>query len=176
MIQLVEDILQLTQLDEGGAIGKEELNLNKLVEQVLSSLQEKADQRNITLHLDGENLVYSGNPALLQSIVYNLCDNAIKYNVDNGQVKVDLYQTAEAIFLEVSDTGLGISQPDQERIFERFYRADKSRSKRVGGTGLGLSIVKHALQVHGATIHVQSQLGKGTVMTVKFPKYIKKKV
>lgn len=170
MIQLVEDILQLTQLDEGGTISKEELNLNHLVQQVLSSLQEKADQRNITLSLDGEDLVYSGNPALLQSIVYNLCDNAIKYNVDNGQVKVALYQTTEAIFLEVSDTGLGISQLDQERIFERFYRADKSRSKQVGGTGLGLSIVKHALQVHGATIHVQSQLGKGTVMTVKFPK------
>lgn len=170
MIQLVEDILQLTQLDEGGTISKEELNLNHLVQQVLSSLQEKAGQRNITLSLDGEDLVYSGNPALLQSIVYNLCDNAIKYNVDNGQVKVALYQTTEAIFLEVSDTGLGISQLDQERIFERFYRADKSRSKQVGGTGLGLSIVKHALQVHGATIHVQSQLGKGTVMTVKFPK------
>jgi two-component system phosphate regulon sensor histidine kinase PhoR len=102
--------------------------------------------------------------------VYNLCDNAIKYNRDGGQVTIDLYQDQEHINLEVRDTGIGISKADQERIFERFYRVDKSRSKQVGGTGLGLSIVKHALQVHGASVQVSSQLGQGTTMTVHFPK------
>ncbi len=169
MIQLVEDILQLTQLDEGGKIGKERVDLTSLVQQVLAGLKEKAEQREISLVLEASELYYTGNPVLLQSIIYNLCDNAIKYNKDKGQVTVSLYQQSNQLVLQVADTGLGIAPADQERIFERFYRADKSRSKQVGGTGLGLSIVKHALQVHSATITVESQLGLGTTMTVMFP-------
>lgn len=170
MIQLVEDILQLAQLDEGRHIRMEDVQLTDLVQQVLAGLEDKAVQKNIALSFTGPQISYHGNPVLLQSIIFNLCDNAIKYNTEHGQVHVSLSQTDEAISLVVEDTGLGISSIDQERMFERFYRADKSRSKQVGGTGLGLSIVKHALQVHGATIHVQSQLGQGTVMKVKFPK------
>lgn len=170
MIQLVEDILQLTQLDEGRTISKEPIHFKGVIQQVVASLQEKAEQRGISIQFDGDEVDFTGNPALIQSIVYNLCDNAIKYNRDGGQVTIDLYQDQEHIHLEVRDTGIGISQADQERIFERFYRVDKSRSKQVGGTGLGLSIVKHALQVHGASVQVSSQLGQGTTMTVHFPK------
>lgn len=170
MIQLVEGILQLTQLDEGRTISKESIHFKELIQQVISSLQEKADQREIAIQFEGENVAYKGNLALIQSIVYNLCDNAIKYNKYGGRVIIRLYEVSNQIIFEVKDTGIGISPDDQERIFERFYRVDKSRSKQVGGTGLGLSIVKHALHVHGASIQVTSQLGQGTTMLVRFPK------
>lgn len=169
MIQLVEDILQLTQLDESGKITKEMVDLKKLVEQVVTSLREKAEQKGIHFVLEVEPVYYKGNFILLQSIIYNLCDNAIKYNQENGTVYLCLSQTEEYILLQVEDTGIGIAPSDKERIFERFYRADKSRSKQVGGTGLGLSIVKHALQFHQATIEVDSKLGQGTKMSVRFP-------
>lgn len=170
MIQLVEDILQLAQLDEGGKIHKEVVDVTQLIEQVLAGLNEKMKQKNLSLTLVAETVYYRGNPTLLQSIIYNLCDNAIKYNKENGSVTVELSQCQDRLVLQVTDTGLGIADADKDRIFERFYRADKSRSKQVGGTGLGLSIVKYALQVHGATIDVESQLEQGTTMTVTFPR------
>lgn len=169
MIQLVEDILQLAQLDEGGKIHKEVVDMASLIEQVLTGLQEKMKQKELSVTLKADSVYYKGNPTLLQSIIYNLCDNAIKYNKEKGQVTIELSQHQDTIALQVADTGLGIAAADKERIFERFYRADKSRSKQVGGTGLGLSIVKYALQVHGATIEVDSHLGQGTTMTVSFP-------
>ncbi|MBF0777668.1 sensor histidine kinase [Streptococcus cuniculi] len=169
MIQLIEDILQLAQLDEGGRIHKEVVNITSLVEQVVTGLNEKVKQKGISLTLKADTVYYKGNPTLLQSIVYNLCDNAIKYNKENGLVSVELSDNQDTVVFRVVDTGLGIAEADKERIFERFYRADKSRSKQVGGTGLGLSIVKYALQVHGASIEVDSLLDQGTTMTVTFP-------
>ncbi|MGT2950302.1 PAS domain-containing sensor histidine kinase [Streptococcus cuniculi] len=169
MIQLVEDMLQLAQLDEGGKIHKEVVDMTSLTEQVLTGLKEKIKQKGLSLTLKADTIFYKGNPALLQSILYNLCDNAIKYNKEQGKISVELSQYEDTLVLQVADTGVGIAKADKERIFERFYRADKSRSKQVGGTGLGLSIVKYALQVHGASIEVDSLLDQGTTMTVTFP-------
>lgn len=170
MIQLVEDMLQLAQLDEGGKIHKEVVNLTSLTEQVVAGLNEKAKQKGLALTLKTDTVYYEGNPTLLQSIIYNLCDNAIKYNKENGEVRIELSDTQDRVVFQVADTGVGIAEADKERIFERFYRADKSRSKQLGGTGLGLSIVKYALQVHGASIEVDSHLDQGTSMTVWLPK------
>lgn len=120
--------------------------------------------------MHGEHAVIYGIPRLLESIVYNLCDNAIKYNRMNGSVSVAVNNEKEVVVLSVSDTGIGIPKEHQERIFERFYRVDKSHSKEIGGTGLGLSIVKHAARLHGAAIELQSVVDGGTTVTVKFPK------
>ena len=124
--------------------------------------------------LDGEPAVITGIPQLLQSIVYNLCDNAVKYNRQHGSVAVTVKDRADSVVLSVADTGIGIPPEHQERIFERFYRVDKSRSKELGGTGLGLSIVKHAARLHGANIELQSVVDGGTTITVSFPKSVNK--
>ena len=169
MIQLVEDIIHLSLLDETPQIAMEPLDLYQLAQESLESLSGKASQKQIALHLKGGPTQIQGNRALLSSVIYNLCDNAITYNQPKGDVYVTIRQQAKDVVLEVQDTGIGIPKDEGERIFERFYRVDKSRSKKVGGTGLGLSIVKHALKCHGATIQVDSQVGKGTRMTVTFP-------
>ena len=169
MVQLVEDIIHLSLLDESPQIAMEPLDLHQLAQESLESLSGKASQKQIALHLKGEEAQIQGNRALLSSVIYNLCDNAITYNQPKGDVFVTIRQTDKNTILEVRDTGIGIPKDEGERIFERFYRVDKSRSKKVGGTGLGLSIVKHALKCHGATIQVDSQVGKGTRMTVIFP-------
>ena len=169
MVQLVEDIIHLSLLDESPQIAMEALDLYQLAQESLESLSGKASQKQIALHLKGEEAQIQGNRALLSSVIYNLCDNAITYNQPKGDVFVTIRQTDKNTILEVRDTGIGIPKDEGERIFERFYRVDKSRSKKVGGTGLGLSIVKHALKCHGATIQVDSQVGKGTRMTVIFP-------
>ena len=169
MVQLVEDIIHLSLLDESPQIAMEALDLYQLAQESLESLSGKASQKQIALHLKGEEAQIQGNRALLSSVIYNLCDNAITYNQPKGDVFVTIRQTDKNTILEVRDTGIGIPKDEGERIFERFYRVDKSRSKKVGGTGLGLSIVKHALKCHGATIQVDSQVGKGTRMTVTFP-------
>ena len=169
MIQLVEDIIHLSLLDETPQIAMEPLDLYQLAQESLESLSGKASQKQIALHLKGGAAQIQGNRALLSSVIYNLCDNAITYNQPKGDVYVTIRQQAKDVVLEVQDTGIGIPKDEGERIFERFYRVDKSRSKKVGGTGLGLSIVKHALKCHGATIQVDSQVGKGTRMTVTFP-------
>lgn len=170
MIQLVEDIIKLSHLDESEELAMEPINLYQISEEVLESLSAKANERHINLHLLGQPAYISGNHALIHSLIYNLCDNAIIYNRDKGDVTVGITSNEDDIVLTVQDTGVGIAKDEQERIFERFYRVDKSRSKKLGGTGLGLSIVKHAVNQHHADIKVESQLGLGTKMTVTFHK------
>ncbi|WP_317334703.1 ATP-binding protein [Streptococcus orisratti] len=170
MIQLVEDIIKLSHLDESEELAMEPVNLYQISEEVLESLSAKANERHINLHLLGEPAYITGNHALIHSLIYNLCDNAIIYNRDKGDVTVGITSNENKIVLTVQDTGVGIAKDEQERIFERFYRVDKSRSKKLGGTGLGLSIVKHAVNQHHADIKVESQLGLGTKMTVTFHK------
>ena len=170
MIQLVEDIIKLSHLDESEELAMEPVNLYQISEEILDSLSAKANERHINLHLLGEPAYITGNHALIHSLIYNLCDNAIIYNRDKGDVTVNVTSNKDNIVLTVQDTGVGIAKDEQERIFERFYRVDKSRSKKLGGTGLGLSIVKHAVNQHHADIKVESQLGLGTKMTVTFYK------
>lgn len=170
MIQLVEDIIKLSHLDESEELAMEPVNLYQISEEVLESLSAKANERHINLHLLGDPAYITGNHALIHSLIYNLCDNAIIYNRDKGDVTVGITLNEDKIVLTVQDTGVGIAKDEQERIFERFYRVDKSRSKKLGGTGLGLSIVKHAVNQHHANIKVESQLGLGTKMTVTFHK------
>lgn len=170
MIQLVEDIIKLSHLDESEELAMEPINLYQISEEVLESLSAKANERHINLHLLGKPAYITGNHALIHSLIYNLCDNAIIYNRDKGDVTVGITSNEDKIVLTVQDTGVGIAKDEQERIFERFYRVDKSRSKKLGGTGLGLSIVKHAVNQHHADIKVESQLGLGTKMTVTFHK------
>lgn len=166
LVKLVEDIINLSHLDEQEKLPQETVNLYDLTQKVLEGLQAKADKKHIQINFNGEEAILRGNPVLLNSLVYNLCDNALTYNHEKGQVNVTLKNSSDTITLEVSDTGLGIAEKDKKRIFERFYRVDKSRSKIVGGTGLGLSIVKSALDFHNGSIKVDSHLGQGTTMTV----------
>lgn len=166
LVKLVEDIINLSHLDEQEKLPQETVNLYDLTQKVLEGLQAKADKKHIQINFNGEEAILRGNPVLLNSLVHNLCDNAITYNHEKGQVNVTLKNSPDTITLEVSDTGLGIAEKDKKRIFERFYRVDKSRSKIVGGTGLGLSIVKSALDFHNGSIKVDSHLGQGTTMTV----------
>lgn len=171
MIRLIEDIIKLSNLDEGAVeLTRETVDLYATAENTVRSLLPAAKKANVTLSLNGENAEIYGIPQLLTAVVYNLCDNAIKYNKDGGTVFVSVKNNAENIVLSVRDTGIGIPKEQQERIFERFYRVDKSHSKEVGGTGLGLSIVKHAAKLHDAKITLESEVGKGTEITVIFPK------
>ena len=171
MTQLVGDIIDLTRLD-GGADGMqwEKSDLKRIAENAADSLQSAAAENGIELTVTGEEALISGIPQVLYSIVYNLCDNAIKYNHPGGKVRVAVANEPDAVCLTVSDTGIGISEEHQSRIFERFYRVDKSRSKEVGGTGLGLSIVKHGLIIHKAKLELDSTLDKGTTFIIHFPK------
>ena len=170
MTKLVEDIIDLTRLDAGGAdYVFEPCNLLRIAENAVDSLQSEAAGQSITLSLRGESAPMSGVPRLLHSIVYNLCDNAIKYNRPGGRVDVTVAPEGEKVVLRVSDTGVGIPKDSIDRIFERFYRVDKSRSKAVGGTGLGLSIVKHAALIEKADVRVESEPGEGSAFTVTFP-------
>ena len=171
MIALVDDIINLSHLDEGtGDTQREEVDLYALAEEVMRILQPAAEEAKVTLSLTGGPAVMTGVPALLHGIIYNLCDNAIKYNRKNGSVSIRITQTDSAAVLSVSDTGIGIPEEHTQRVFERFYRVDKSHSKEVGGTGLGLSIVKHAAKLHNAKIELHSVVDGGTTVTVTFPK------
>ena len=170
LIDLVDDIIQLSRLDEGTAnFSKSPVDLYTLSGQVIESLRPVAQKQDITLTLSGQHAVIEGVEQLLQEMVYNLCDNAIKYNISGGSVTVSVWQNGQTVTLSVVDTGIGIPYADQSRVFERFYRVDKSHSKASGGTGLGLSIVKHAVQLHRGTIALQSEPGKGTCIRVCFP-------
>ena len=170
MMLLISDIISLSHLDEGmGDMHFEDTDLYSVSEAVVQDLQARADKAGVALSLTGGPAPISGIPQLVHSIVFNLCDNAIKYNREGGHVTVDARGDSTGAVLTVSDDGIGIPPEQQERIFERFYRVDKSRSKASGGTGLGLSIVKHAALVLGAEIKLESDVGKGTTVTVRFP-------
>lgn len=172
MIRLVEDIIRLSRLDEGaGDLKYEEVDFSSLAEETVNSLMPEAESAGVGLSFKCEEAsVIYGIPQLLQGIIYNLCDNAIKYNRNGGSVTVAVKHNKDgSICLSVADTGIGIPQAHRERIFERFYRVDKSHSKAIGGTGLGLSIVKHAARLHDAAIDLQSEINEGTTITVVFP-------
>lgn len=171
MIQLVEDIMRLSHLDEGAVNTKwETVDLYAAAEETIKALSDKAENMGIKIDLSGEALRISGINQLIQEILYNLCDNAIKYNRRGGSVSVTIAEMDRYAAVTVADTGIGIPLEHQERIFERFYRVDKSHSKEIGGTGLGLSIVKHAAKLHNAEIELHSIVNKGTEITIKFPK------
>lgn len=170
MIRLVEDIIKLSHLDEGADdMKREQTDLFLLADHVVTALLPEAEKAGVKIGLSGESAVLCGIPQMLDSIVYNLCDNAIKYNRKGGSVSVTVKNEDGFAVLSVADTGIGIPKEHQERIFERFYRVDKSHSKEIGGTGLGLSIVKHAARLHNAEIDLQSVVNSGTTVTVKFP-------
>ena len=167
---LVEDIIDLSRLEEGGGdMTWEDIDLYTLCDDVLQSLEPVAKRQTVTLRLAGESLQVRGVYQVLREMIYNLCDNAIKYNRSGGSVTVTVARSAGRASVAVADTGIGIPYEDQSRVFERFYRVDKSHSRAIGGTGLGLSIVKHAAALHGAEIKLQSQPEDGTVITVLFP-------
>ena len=169
LIQLVQDIINLSQLDEGSSYQWQQVNLFAIAAEVTGSLEHFAEEKQVRLTLEGSDTMLRGVPELLRGIVYNLTDNAIKYNRPGGSVTVTVSRQKDGAVLTVNDTGIGIPEGEQDRIFERFYRVDKSRSKEVGGTGLGLSIVKHAAFLHKAAIDVTSQPGAGTTIQVRFP-------
>lgn len=170
MIRLVEDIIKLSHLDEGASdMNWEKVDLYLLADETVKLLLPEAEKAEVTLELHGETTCIYGIRQLLQGIVYNLCDNAVKYNRRGGTVRVDIRKKDGFSVLSVADSGIGVSAEHQERIFERFYRVDKSHSKEIGGTGLGLSIVKHASKLHGAQIDIHSIPDSGTVITVRFP-------
>ncbi len=171
MIQLVEDIIRLSHLDEGAEDMKWDMvDLYAVAEETINSLADEAESNGIKFELYGATVLINGIRQLLQEITYNLCDNAIKYNRKGGLVSVEIKNENEFAILTITDTGIGIPAEHQERIFERFYRVDKSHSKEIGGTGLGLSIVKHAAKLHNAEIELHSIVNKGTEITIKFPK------
>lgn len=171
MIQLVEDIIRLSHLDEGAEDMKWDMvDLYAVAEETINSLADEAENNGIKFELYGATVLINGIRQLLQEITYNLCDNAIKYNRKGGLVSVEIKNENEFAILTITDTGIGIPAEHQERIFERFYRVDKSHSKEIGGTGLGLSIVKHAAKLHNAEIELHSIVNKGTEITIKFPK------
>ena len=168
LVSLIEDILHLSQMDEGVDMPREEVELLTLAREVCAGLEGRAAARNITLAVDGEAAAVSGVRPLLYEMIYNLCDNAVKYNVEGGSVTVRVGREGQNTVLTVEDTGIGIPAEYQDRVFERFFRMDKSRSKRIGGTGLGLAIVKHIARYHHADLELHSTVGKGTAVKVTF--------
>ena len=171
MIRLVEDILKLSRLDEGGGhYTLEPVDLSVIAAAALRELDSMAQQRDVSLMFQGEPAMVSGVPHLLAAIVTNLTTNAIKYNRVGGKVEISVANAPEGAVLTVADTGIGIPEAHRERIFQRFYRVDKSHSKAVGGTGLGLSIVKHAAQIHNAAVELESRENEGTTIRIRFPK------
>lgn len=168
--RLIDDIIRLSQIEEQQDVHAfSQVDLYKECESVIASMQFAAQQNQVTLSLDGDHLNAQANPHMMEELVYNLCENAVKYNRPGGAVHVSLRKEGENAVLSVSDTGIGIPKEHHDRIFERFYRVDKSRSKQTGGTGLGLSIVKHIVEYHGGTIALQSDVDKGTTITVTLP-------
>jgi two-component system phosphate regulon sensor histidine kinase PhoR len=170
LITLVDNIIRLSRLDENHIdFPREDVDLLALSREVLNRLIPQAEKKGVTLSASGEGAVITGVWQILEEMVYNLCDNAIKYNRANGRVDVTVSSSEKGAALSVSDTGIGIPQKHQNRVFERFYRVDKSHSKATGGTGLGLSIVKHGALVHNAKIKLTSEPGQGTTIEILFP-------
>ena len=170
LVSLINDILRLSQLDEGGALPHEQVSVLELAQEAARSLTAQAAAQAVHISVTGTAGTVFGVRRLLYEIARNLCENAVKYNVPGGSVTVEVAETDRDVTLLVRDTGIGIPEGDQSRVFERFYRVDKSHSRAIGGTGLGLSIVKHAVAYHHGTLRLESQPGKGTVITVTLPK------
>lgn len=169
LVNLVNDIIRLSQLDEGVSLPKERIDLLSVAKEAAGDLVETAASKKVTLSVEGESVFVSGIKRLLYEVIYNLGENAVKYNVENGNVLISVAAKENFAVLTVSDSGIGIAPEHQSRIFERFYRVDKSHSKASGGTGLGLSIVKHAVQQQGGKIELESEVGKGTTIRVILP-------
>ena len=169
LVTLIDDIIRLSQLDEGDAMPTEPVDLLAVSQEAAENLHDAAAARDVTLSVTGQPVVMPGVRRLIYEIVYNLCDNAIKYNVDGGRVDIAVASGTDGSSITVADTGIGIAPEHQSRVFERFYRVDKSHSKASGGTGLGLSIVKHAVQYHHGRIELESTPGTGTTIRVVFP-------
>lgn len=173
LLTLINDILRLSELDSGEQnTPMEDIDLYELSDNCISMLQMSAEKNNVILDLKGPHLTVFANRQMLEEMIYNLCDNGIRYNKPNGKVEVSIRENNENVIFMVSDTGIGISEENINRIFERFYRVDKSRSKQTGGTGLGLAIVKHIAEQMNAQIQIDSELEKGTTITILFPKNV----
>lgn len=171
LIQLVEDTIRISQLDEGEMPYEwEKVDLYAMSRSVFNTLKDAAYKRDVHLYIDGERMICSTVRPIMEEILYNLCDNAVKYNRQGGTASIILRQTPAEVRVTVADNGIGIPKEDQNRVFERFYRVDKSHSKEIGGTGLGLSIVKHGVAFLGGSMEMSSEEGKGTEITVIFPK------
>lgn len=169
MIALVDDIIKLSKLDEDSVeVEHEDVDLYELSCDIVERLTMSAKKRDVCVELAGESVIVFGVRQVLDEMIFNLCENAIKYNVPKGKVRLWVGTTEEGVKIIVEDTGIGIPKDQQERVFERFYRVDKSHSRETGGTGLGLSIVKHGAMLHHAQINVESEIGKGTKMEVVF--------
>ena len=168
LVSLIDDIIRLSQLDENHEPAIEEVELNAVAKEVVEVLLASAAKKKVELSIEGESCKMHGVRRYVYEIIYNLCDNAIRYNVEGGKVTVKLGKESGHVFVTVQDTGIGIATEHQSRIFERFYRVDKSHSKETGGTGLGLSIVKHAVQFHNGKVTLESEPGKGTSVKVIF--------
>ena len=170
LIRLVEDIIKLSQLDEKELMYEcESVDLSQLIDEVIFTLTPEAGRRNISIAAEAAPVKVNGIRQILMEMIYNLCDNAVKYNREGGRVLISLGQDGRKVRLSVKDTGIGIPEEEQTRIFERFYRVDKSHSKEVGGTGLGLAIVKHAAALHEGKIELHSRFGEGTEIIVTLP-------
>lgn len=169
LVTLIEDIIRLSQLDEGRQMPSEQVDLFELADEVKSVLEEACEAKNINMKLMGEHVCVDGVKRLLYEIIYNLCDNAVKYNNEGGIADIDISSDEKNAYITVRDSGIGIPQDQQERVFERFYRVDKSHSKESGGTGLGLSIVKHAVSYHNGAVSMKSEPGNGTEIRVALP-------
>ena len=169
LVTLIEDIIRLSQLDEGRQMPSEQVDLFELAEEVRSVLEGACEAKHINMKLMGEHVSIDGVKRLLYEIIYNLCDNAVKYNNEGGIADIDISSDEKNAYITVRDSGIGIPQDQQERVFERFYRVDKSHSKESGGTGLGLSIVKHAVSYHNGTVSMKSEPGNGTEIRVSIP-------
>lgn len=183
LILLVQDIIKLSQLDEiseekekklftkySNIELSEDVDLFELAKNTIQTLDDSAKKRNIDLFLQGDSCLIKGNKLILQEVFYNVCDNAIKYNKENGNVLFQIKETNKKISVIIKDSGIGIPKDEQEKIFERFYRVDKSRSRKTGGTGLGLSIVKHGVEIHNGKIKLSSKVGEGTTIEIVFSK------
>lgn len=170
MVALIEDIIRLSQLDEGDELPREDVDLLSVAREAGENLHDAAERRKLSFTVEGESAVVSGVRRLIYEVVYNLCDNAIKYNRDGGSVAVSIGSDAGSASVTVKDSSIGIPKAEQGRVFERFYRVDKSHSRASGGTGLGLSIVKHAVQYHHGRVELESEPDKGTSVRVTFPK------
>ncbi len=168
LVSLINDIIRLSQLDENSEPATETVELTEVAKEVVEVLTSSAEKKNIELSIKGEPQTIYGVRRYIYEIIYNLCDNAIRYNTDGGKVEIIIAKDDVHTLVSVKDTGIGIAPEHQSRIFERFYRVDKSHSKETGGTGLGLSIVKHAVQYHSGKLTLESELGKGTMITIMF--------